>query len=254
MSSKRKTEQYRYYWRGKSDVDAASVDQALQLSRSRLRASIRDLDYLVLRARRENLERYSTCIEEGELDVLDIGGRIQPYRALFGDRVRSYLAIDPQLEGLTNVVGVGEQLPFRNGTFSLVLCTQVLSYVRQPEVVLLEMHRVLKPGGHLILTTPAFFPEHFDERWRLLPNGLRTLLSDFTILDISPEGHSWAGLFRALNIFLHAEIESWRVQKIVSWTTIPLLNILGAIFDKWCKDDRCAANYDLHAVKRSNDS
>lgn len=39
-------------------------------------------------------------------------------------------------------------LPFRDGTFALVVCTQALHLVRDPAATVRQMRRVLAPGGH----------------------------------------------------------------------------------------------------------
>lgn len=45
-------------------------------------------------------------------------------------------------------------LPFESATFDLVVSCQALQYLRQPEVAVSQMARVLKPGGKLLLTVP----------------------------------------------------------------------------------------------------
>jgi SAM-dependent methyltransferase len=47
-------------------------------------------------------------------------------------------------------------LPFRDASFDLVLATDVLEHVRDEARALAEMHRVLRPGGALVATVPAF--------------------------------------------------------------------------------------------------
>lgn len=45
-----------------------------------------------------------------------------------------------------------ERLPFGDGSFDAVVSASVFHYIRQPEVALAEMGRVLRPGGRLVLT------------------------------------------------------------------------------------------------------
>lgn len=49
-------------------------------------------------------------------------------------------------------------LPFEDASFDIVICSSVLCSLRVPIVrdALRELHRVLAPGGHLILNAPAF--------------------------------------------------------------------------------------------------
>lgn len=46
------------------------------------------------------------------------------------------------------------QMPFEDGTFDIVVCTDVIEHVPETEQALLEFRRVLKNGGRLILTFP----------------------------------------------------------------------------------------------------
>ncbi len=54
------------------------------------------------------------------------------------------------------VRGSCESLPFRNGSFSTVINSEVIEHVPDSPEILTEMWRVLKPGGTLILGTPDY--------------------------------------------------------------------------------------------------
>jgi SAM-dependent methyltransferase len=45
-------------------------------------------------------------------------------------------------------------LPFDDGAFDLVLCAETVEHVRDVQLFLSEIRRVLAPGGRLALTTP----------------------------------------------------------------------------------------------------
>ena len=113
--------------------NAKTREQALRDGRARLYPSLTDPSWLVLRRRREIFDKWLVRLKPGELDVLDVGGRLQPYRPLLEGRLRRYIAIDPQCTPLVDIVGRGEQLPLRGGQFDLVICTQVLEYAPDPE-------------------------------------------------------------------------------------------------------------------------
>jgi SAM-dependent methyltransferase len=49
-------------------------------------------------------------------------------------------------------------LPFDDGAYELVLCTETIEHVRDVQLLLSELRRVLRPGGRLALTTPANRP------------------------------------------------------------------------------------------------
>jgi len=52
--------------------------------------------------------------------------------------------------------GSAEALPFADAHFDVVFCSNVLDHVTDPERAVAEVHRVLKPGGHFLLTVEMF--------------------------------------------------------------------------------------------------
>jgi len=51
-------------------------------------------------------------------------------------------------------VGNAEDLPYEDGEFDIVVCTEVLEHLLHPEIALSEIYRVLKNGGAATITTP----------------------------------------------------------------------------------------------------
>jgi ubiquinone/menaquinone biosynthesis C-methylase UbiE len=58
-------------------------------------------------------------------------------------------------EGRLVRVEPDEPLPFGDGSFDLVLCAEAIEHVRDVQLMLSEVRRVLRPGGTLALTTPG---------------------------------------------------------------------------------------------------
>ncbi|SHE78517.1 Methyltransferase domain-containing protein [Microbulbifer donghaiensis] len=56
-------------------------------------------------------------------------------------------------------VANGLQLPFAEGTFDVVICSEVLEHIEDYRAVLAEIDRVLKPGGIFAASVPTFLPE-----------------------------------------------------------------------------------------------
>lgn len=65
--------------------------------------------------------------------------------------LRTLRATDPDLP----LVRVGTALPFATGTLDSVSALDVLEHVADEAATLAELHRVLRPGGLLVLTVPA---------------------------------------------------------------------------------------------------
>jgi len=51
---------------------------------------------------------------------------------------------------------VGEMIPMRDGAADLAICINVLDHVMDAHEILLELRRILKPGGKLILEVHTF--------------------------------------------------------------------------------------------------
>jgi len=204
----------------------------------RLNPSLQNPDYLVLIKRRRLLAAWIETLPREPLRVLDIRGRIQPYRPLLQGRLGAYFAVDPLATELVDVVAIGERLPFVDESFDLVICTQVLCYCEDPWQIVSEIRRVLRPGGRLLLSTPAIFPRHAqNDCWRFLPSGLRLLLREFSEMEIAPEGFSVASICRFVAVGLDLySADGWR-HRFVSSLLIPLVNRIGRRFDKLSRAD-----------------
>jgi SAM-dependent methyltransferase len=243
---------YTYYNRTiESDPDRLDrrIAEAERVAAFRLDPSLDDVDSLIYLHRRSVLEGWLNELPSG-IDVLDVGGRIQPYRSLIGTKSRTYLGLDLQFEGTVDVVASAECIPIRTECLDLVLCNDVLQYVFDPPAAMREMHRVLKPGGQLILSTRGQYPEHHDELWRFLPAGLRRLAEAFARVEVEPEGRSGSGLMTALNVLMHRNVRSPTLLRIAARTSVPLINALGLVMDRMTpKDVRFTCGHSLRAFK-----
>lgn len=109
--------------------------------------------------------------------LLDVGCGSKPYKYVFEPHITEYVGMDLPSIKSADVHGDVQKIPFKNGSFDTVLCTEVLEHVPQPDKAMAEMARVLKKGGHLILTAPQVWGLHdipYDY-YRYTPYGLRYL-------------------------------------------------------------------------------
>lgn len=232
--------------------NAETLERDRREGQERLYPSLVNPNWLVLRKRREIFRRWLQRLPPGQLDVLDVGGRLQPYRALLEGRLLRYISIDLLSSALVDIVGHGEQLPLRSGQFDLVFCTQVLEFSPDPRRVIGEIHRVLKPGGSLFISSPAALPRTADEEcWRFLPAGLRQLLAEFGEVEVVPEGGSVAGLFRTINVCMSIFLRYPAARSIFQTTLCPAINLTGAALETLSggRNDQFAVNYSAWARK-----
>ena len=147
------------------------------------------------------LRELSHRVKPGRL--LDVGCGMKPYESLLTQHESRYYGTDwpVTMEGSyggstrADFFSNSMVLPFRERTFDTIVSTQVLEHVRQPEIVIPEMARILKPDGVLIISAPMTWPLHEEphDYYRYTLHGLRHLLqeADFEILDEIPRGNNW---------------------------------------------------------------
>ena len=231
-------------------VETETLEQLRRVAHERLYPPLTNPNWLILRARRKIFAHWFQTVPGSGLRVLDVGGRLQPYRPLLGDRCSIYTAVDLRRTALVDVIGKAEQLPFADAQFDMVICTQVLEYVPEPRRAVREMYRVLKPGGFAVLSVPSVFPRDSEvEYWRFLRSAVNEVLSDFTKVEVAAEGNSLVGLIRTLAVCAVSFARPAFLAKLLSYTLIPLLNGVGAVLEGVSTDDRFSANFSALARK-----
>ena len=110
--------------------------------------------------------RYVTkaCTAYARGAVLDIGCGEQPYKKCILQNAESCIAADhpssPSLSLSADIFTDTYSLPFPDGSFDTILCSAVLEHLADPLTALIEMRRVLKPGGNMICTIPMIWHIH----------------------------------------------------------------------------------------------
>lgn len=107
--------------------------------------------------------------EHGEL--LDLGSG---ERRLQAGAVNVDVVASPSVD----VVADGHQLPFPDGVFDAIVLQSVIEHVLEPETLLAESSRVLKPKGRIWVEAPFLYPVHDSaDYYRWTVAGLRHVVS-----------------------------------------------------------------------------
>ena len=114
-------------------------------------------------ARREIYRSISQFADEVDGRMIDVGCGSGPYKFLF--RHNGYVGLEydtpiARAKKQADAYYTGTQIPFDNGSFEIVLCTQVLEHVFEPDKFLTELNRIAKQGAKLMLTVPFVWDEH----------------------------------------------------------------------------------------------
>jgi SAM-dependent methyltransferase len=85
----------------------------------------------------------------------------------------------------TDVIGVGESLPFKDDSFDAAFSLAVLEHVADPFACANEIVRVLKPGGAVYCVVPFLQPEHGypNHFYNMTRQGIANLFSRELIVD-----------------------------------------------------------------------
>lgn len=192
------------------------------------------------------LER--VCVHaHGEL--LDVGCGSKPFAPLFAGRVTRYWGSD--LAGSRylgaarpDAYATAGAQPFRAATFGTVLGLSMLTYLPEPLAAIQEFHRVLKPGGVLLLEFTQMVPLHDEphDYFRFTRCGAELLLrrAGFEPLEFVPVG----GLMARVGLSTIAALQKLNRGPTRVLTELPVrilyvvLQLGFELLDRLCFDPR----------------
>lgn len=114
--------------------------------------------------------------------LLDAGCGTQPFRALVEPYVDRYVGydIEARADDVDYLGDLEDMAAVPSGSVDVVLCSEVLEHVPHPAAAIAEFHRIVKPGGTVVLTVPFLARLHEEpyDFYRYTRHGLRRLLED----------------------------------------------------------------------------
>jgi SAM-dependent methyltransferase len=193
---------------------------------------------------------------------LDMGCGNKPYENLYKPVTASQTGCDIMQsdKNRVDVICPATALKFENDSFDSILCTQVLEHVYDHQTMIREVHRVLKPGGHIILTVPFAWELHEEpyDYFRFTKHALKELFenSGLTIDYIKPNGGKWAAVYQLRNNMLYHSFHTkkgffLKLKKILfmELRLTQLRNHYAIWLDKKFRDEIFTLNYIVVAHK-----
>lgn len=142
--------------------------------------------------------------------------------------------------------------PFEDNSIDVVFLFEVLEHTLEPRRALAEIHRILRPGGLLVGSTPFAIGLHDapNDFFRFTEYGLRDLLAHYDLKALTPRNNSLSSVSGLLSrIFV--EGSKFQNEKIV-WLS-PIIIVLCETLEllSRCLPDRsCTSGFVFIAQKR----
>jgi SAM-dependent methyltransferase len=169
--------------------------------------------------------------------VLDIGCGLMPYRKMIesNPRVEKYVGMDlakPTYYGQVepDLKWDGETIPLDDESVDCAMATEFLEHYSAPEKILLEIRRVLKPGGRFYGTVPFIWNLHeipYDE-YRYTPYSLERHLKNagYRNIEIKSLGGWNCAFAQMIGLWIHFSAMRRSVRLVLRWLLFPFYVLL----------------------------
>lgn len=211
--------------------------------------------YFLIRDLKEAIQKYARG------NFLDLGCGNKPYESLYNPVTDTQVGCDviQSDRNRVDVICLATELKFSDSQFDSILCTQVLEHVFEHDKMIQEILRVLKPGGHIILTVPFAWELHEEpyDFFRYTKHALKELFerNGLVINYIKPNGGKWAAVYQLRNNILVSSFRKKtflsRIRKFIyiKLKLIKLRNYFAIWLDKKYHDEIFTLNYIVVAHK-----
>lgn len=200
------------YWLYAGGVTASYIEKWKGLWKANMHTSV--MDYL---------KRMVMPKDVQGKDILEVGSynvNGTPKVVFMPHAPKSYVGTDqeagPCVDLVVNATNLVPQLG--EGSFDVVLSTEMLEHARDWRAAVNSMKSVVKPGGLLFITTRApGFPFHGfpEDHWRFTLSDFKKIFADMEIIDLSADSQQPGVLMKARKPL------DWKVIDLSSITVAP---------------------------------
>lgn len=200
--------------------------------------------------------------------TIDIGSGDRYYEKLIKGTCSSYLALDKvEYWGPENsnpapdISGDAESIPVPDGQFDSAFLIKVLEHCLEYDKILKEANRVLKPGGHILITVPFLIWVHGSpyDYFRYTKNSLPIILerAGFSVIELNNTcgaGGGGAAISNTVTDTTHGFSKARKIFHIYCLGLVlsifwQLTNIFAVIFDRLFPNPNYTFGYTIIAKK-----
>lgn len=142
-------------------------------------------------------------------------------------------------------------LPFKNEMFDVIISSEVFEHLYNPYLVVDEIHRTLKKGGMVLITTRFLFHIHDapHDFFRFTKYGLEYLFKEFSDIEVIPQHSGYLTILIMLGRF---QMEK---TNIIRWISLPLaifvymFSFLDPIVSKLFPTETVTSGYFIYCKK-----
>ena len=181
--------------------------------------------------------------------ILDVGaGGYSRYQSFF--KYDEYIKMDINKNDNIDVVGSADDIPLDDTSFDSVIATQVLEHLKDPQKAVLEINRILKTGGHCLITAPQWNELHEEphDYFRYTGFGLEELFikNGFTVVVKDQRGGFFTFIAQAKIRYL---LDKWKLHQkpIVGRVMSKIFKFYSMVMIWRDKKDKSSANK-KHAI------
>lgn len=198
-------------------------------------------NWLIYRFRDKFLNKYAPFYK-GKL--YDFGCGEAPFRSFFEQHCEQYIGVDWAGSFHDTRVDIAADLnkpiPIEDKQADTIVSISVLEHLSEPQNMLDEAYRILKPGGMIILQAPWQWMVHEApyDFFRYSPYGIEYMFkkAGFCDIKIEPECGFWATWFLKICYFMRRLVRGPQLLQILITALLTpfwfLFQILGLILDK----------------------
>lgn len=198
--------------------------------------SYKNLDRYIIRSSIFNAINENLTLFSGNL--LDIGCGKMPYKnyIIKESEVEKYIGLDIDTALIydktitPDYTWDGRVMPFEENCFDCAIGTEVLEHCPEPEIVLKEVNRVLKPGSTFFFTVPFLWNLHEvpNDEYRYTPFSLKRHLenSGFVNIEIFASGGWHSSLAQMLGLWVNRGVGNKIAKKVLSFFFKPIISFL----------------------------